>query len=773
MNWKYTNLLLLFIIFSSASIYAQKGGVKGFVYNKETREPILFTNAYLEGTTMGGATDVNGFYSISQVPDGSYTLLVSSLGFDTDRVQITIKNSGIINQNLFISERSVELKAFEVSADKQERKTEVRMSVTKITPAEIKQLPTVGGDADFAQYLQVVPGVVFTGDQGGQLYIRGGSPVQNKILLDGMIIYNAFHSIGLFSVFDADIMRSADVYTGGFGAEYGGRTSSIMDITTREGSKTGFGGKVSVSTFGAKALIEGPLKKPKDLKDGSISYVLSAKTSYLDQTSKSIYEYVDTNGLPYSFNDIYGKISFAGGSGSKIDLFGFTFNDRAKYTNGTSLNWRNNGGGGKFVLVPKNSSALVDGNFAYTSYKINMDEASGLNRESGISGFNMGLNSTYFLGKDEFKFGIDIVANQTTYSFNNTQNRIINEDGGSTELGLYFKYKWRIGDKLIIDPSVRIQYYATVSAFSPEPRIGMKYNVTDKIRIKGAAGMYSQNLIAANSDRDVVNLFYGFIASPDDVQSEITLQNGKTKSVKKPIQKSNHFILGGEYDLTKAISINIEGYYKQFTQLININRNKIFEDNDENADKPDVYKKDYIVETGDAYGVDFSAKYEYKRIYLWAVYSLGKTTRWDGIQEYAPIFDRRHNVNFVGSITLGKNLDWEINARYNYGSGLPFTQTAGFYEQIDLSDNTEDVNTSNGDIGTLYSEINQGRLPYYSRIDATVKKKFELTKNMRMEAAVGVTNLINEVNVFYFDRLTYVQVNQLPFMPNASLSITW
>lgn len=773
MNFKYTHLLLFLVIFSSSVVYAQKGGVKGFVYNKETREPILFTNAFLEGTTMGASTDVNGFYSISKVPDGEYTLMVSSLGFDTDRVQITIKNNNTLNQNLFISERSVELKAFEVSADKQERKTEVRMSVTKITPTEIKQLPTVGGDADFAQYLQVVPGVVFTGDQGGQLYIRGGSPVQNKILLDGMIIYNAFHSIGLFSVFDADIMRSADVYTGGFGAEYGGRTSSIMDITTREGNKTGFGGKVSVSTFGAKALIEGPLKKPKDLKDGSISYVLSAKTSYLDQTSKSIYEYVDTNGLPYSFNDIYGKISFSGGTGSKIDLFGFTFNDRAKYTNGTSLNWKNNGGGGKFVLVPKNSSALVDGNFSYTSYKINMDEASGLNRESGISGFNLGLNSTYFLGKDEFKFGIDIVANQTTYSFNNAQNRTISEDGGSTELGLYFKYKWRIGDKLIIDPSLRIQYYATISAFSPEPRVGLKYNVTDKIRIKGAAGMYSQNLIAANSDRDVVNLFYGFIASPDNVQSEITLQNGSTRKVNNPLQKSNHFILGGEYDITNAISVNVEGYYKQFTQLININRNKIFEDNDENADKPDIYKKDYIVETGGAYGIDFSAKYDYKRIYIWAVYSLGKTTRWDGIQEYAPVFDRRHNINFVGSVTLGKNLDWEINMRYNYGSGLPFTQTAGFYEQINLSDNTVDVNTSNGSLGTLYSDINKGRLPYYSRLDATVKKRFELTKNMKMEAAVGVTNLINEVNVFYFDRLTYVQVNQLPFMPNASLSITW
>src|SRR5690606_13999774 len=136
------------------------------------------------------------------------------------------------------------------------------MSVVKISPKEIKQLPTIGGEADLAQYLQVLPGVVFTGDQGGQLYIRGGSPVQNKVLMDGMIVYNPFHSIGLFSVFETDIIRNADVYTGGFTAEYGGRISSIMDTTTRDGNSKYFGGKVGFSPSGAKLLLEGPLKKP-------------------------------------------------------------------------------------------------------------------------------------------------------------------------------------------------------------------------------------------------------------------------------------------------------------------------------------------------------------------------------------------------------------------------------------------------------------------------------------------------------------------------------
>jgi len=125
-----------------------------------------------------------------------------------------------------------------------------------------------------------------------------------------MIIYNPFHSIGLFSVFDTDIMRNADVYSGGFNAEYGGRISSVMDITTRDGNKSRISGKLSATTFGAKALIEGPLKKLDQSGGGSSSFILSAKQSYLDVTSEALYPWVnDGDGLPFVYRDLYGKVS--------------------------------------------------------------------------------------------------------------------------------------------------------------------------------------------------------------------------------------------------------------------------------------------------------------------------------------------------------------------------------------------------------------------------------------------------------------------------------
>lgn len=206
---------LLLLVSVSASL-AQTGSVRGFVYEKESGEPVIFTNVVLEGTTYGIATDVNGYYNITKLPTGDYTLRVSYIGFDTVRVNIKVGNGQIVNQNAYLKKQDIRLGTVVISQEALKKTTEVDVAVETITPKQIKHIPTIGGEPDIAQYLQILPGVVFTGDQGGQLYIRGGTPIQNVVLLDGMVVYNPFHSIGLFSVFDTDILRNVDVYTGAF-----------------------------------------------------------------------------------------------------------------------------------------------------------------------------------------------------------------------------------------------------------------------------------------------------------------------------------------------------------------------------------------------------------------------------------------------------------------------------------------------------------------------------------------------------------------------------
>jgi len=746
---------------------AQTGIIRGFVYEKESGEPVLYTNVYLFKTTFGATTDENGFFTISKIPPGEYTLMVTYIGFDTLKIPVTVAKNDLLTKKLYLNKLTVELMEVSVSASKQDKTTQTQTSIIKITPKEITHIPTIGGQPDLAQYLQVLPGVIFSGDQGGQLYIRGGPPIQNKVLLDGMIIYNPFHSIGLFSVFDVDILKNVDVYTGGFNAEYGGRISSVMDITTKDGNWKRFGGKVDVSTFGAKALFEGPIAKAKTENDASASLILSVKGSYLEQSSKIFYTYINENGLPYDYLDIYGKISINTPNGSKVNLYGFDFNDKVQYQILQNYNWNSYGGGLNFIAIPGKTPVLLEGHIAYSYYKVNMAQVNMSPRSSSIGGFNVGLDFTYFFGKSSLRYGLEGSGYHTVLSFFNSINRNINYDQNTTEASVYAKYKWLVG-KFVIEPGLRLQYYATLTNLRLEPRLAIKYNMLPSFRLKMAAGMYSQDLISTTYSQDVVNLFTGYLAAPQNLQQEFMGQKVNTR-----LQLCDQVIFGFEWDLTKNFLLNVEGYYKYYPQLTTMNRNKLYDDTPENASKPDYFKKDFVLETGDAEGIDVSLKYQLPRFSVWVTYSLCYVHLYDGVIHYVPIWDRRHNLNVVATYLFGRKGSWEVDARYNFGSGFPFTQTQGFYEMIPFVNMGGDYTKTNGDLGILLADYNKGRLTSYSRLDLSLKKTFFLGKNTKLDATVSVTNALNQTNIFYFDRITYTQVNQLPFMPSAGMSITF
>ena len=772
-------LTSLFLLLTGFASFAQEdNSIKGFVYEESTGEPMMFTNVYLKGTTFGGSTNENGYFNINRIPDGRYTLLITSVGYDTIRETFNLSKGQSINRKYYMKETSQKLETVTITADKIEARTETKTSVITVTPKTITKIPSVGGQADFAQYLQVVPGVIFTGDQGGQLYIRGGSPIQNKVLLDGMVVYNPFHSIGLFSVFDTDIIRNADVYTGGFGAEYSGRISSIMDISTRDGNKKRLSGKIGANCFGAKVMLEGPLKKAKTPDDATISFILSAKNSYLEQSSQYLYPYASETGLPFNYQDFYGKVSLNAPNGSKINLFGFSFNDQVNnYMSLSDFGWDSYGAGANFLVIPGKAPVMIEGNIAYSSYTSRMKEADSPDRYSNINGFNMGFDFSQFMGKNTLKYGIEMLGYTTDYqTYSVYGHNKIGARLNSTEIGAYAKYKAVLG-KFLLEPSIRLQYYASLSDLSPEPRLAIKYNATDRLRLKAAAGMYSQNFVAATSDRDVVNLFYGFLSGIDNLPETY---NGD--EIKSNLQKANHFILGSEFDLSRNATLNIEGYWKDFVQLTNINRNKLYPDTPENSQIPDLLKKDFTKETGDAYGFDVSLKYEDQHWYLWAVYALGFVTREyekaveDGVElmEYAPHFDRRHNVNVILTYTAGSKRQWEFSGRWNFGTGFPFTQVQGFYEYYSFQDGINfDYTTTNGELGVLYGDLNAGRLPTYHRFDIDVKRKFYFSENTMLEADFSVTNVYNRNNVFYVNMITSEIARQLPILPTFGLTFSF
>ncbi|MBK9014972.1 MAG: carboxypeptidase-like regulatory domain-containing protein [Saprospiraceae bacterium] len=756
-----------------ATANAQKGGVlRGNIFDKNTGEPMIFSTVVLQGTTIGTTSDVDGFFSIGNIPVGSYTLVVSSIGYDSTAIKVTIKEGGINSQRVMLTASSIQLGTVEISSRREQARSDVSISKVTVTANQIRSLPGTGGQADIAQYLPVLPGIISTGDQGGQIYIRGGSPIQNRILLDGMTIFNPFHSIGFYSVFETETIKTVDVLTAGFNAEYGGRVSAVVDLKTREGNKKRIAGLVSANPFQAKAVLEGPLKKFQE-GSGSTSFLFTAKHSYINETSPLLYSYAvdttfyptsdaglsekDRKRLPFSFTDFYGKLSFLTNNGSKLNLFGFNFNDDVNYIGVAKLGWQNVGGGANFTLIPPNSNLVIGGTVAYSDYSIELQEAGEQPRSSGISNYNVKLDFTYFGLRNEIKYGFEVIGLDTKFKFRNFVGNTISQNDNTTELGAFIKYKARYGD-FIFEPSLRFQLYASQGTSNLEPRLGLKYNVTDGFRLKAAGGFYSQNLISSVSELDVVNLFVGFLTGPEE---QVTKPNS-TESAPHRLQKAFHAVVGTEIDLSKNVELNVEPYFKNFTQLIQINRNKL------SPTDPN-----FVTEKGKAYGIDLTLRYETKKLYLWSTYSLAYVDRNDGEQNYPTIFDRRHNVNLLGTYKFGEKLEWEAALRWNMGSGFPFTQTQGFYGNINFNDglNTDPL-TTNGELGiVLDGKRNGGRLPYYHRLDGSLKRVFKFGKYTSLEVVASATNMYNRENIFYFDRVRNKRINQLPIMP--SLGVTF
>jgi len=756
---KYTILLCFFLI--SVFAMAQNAVIKGFTYDESTGESLPYCTIQLMGTSFGALSDVTGAFLINKIPAGTYTVKVSLLGYIDLFDTVEVSGNTTLTKRYSISPNSQTLDAVQIVGENTRKEQETRTSVISVTPKDMSKMPAIGGQPDFAQYLQVLPGIISTGDQGGQLYVRGGTPVQNMLLMDGVILFNPFHSIGIFSVFDMDIMSSADVYTGGFGAEFGGRISSVMDIKTRDGNKKRLSGKVDINNIGGQLLFEGPLLKLKEDRKTSISFILSGKGSFLDKSSKAFYPYVkNEDGLPYSFLDFYGKLTLATRNGTRWNIFGFNYDDRVRYSKVANYGWDNWGIGSNFLIVPGDAPTTIEGSLAYSKYSSELQDANFDPRKSSMDGFTFNLGFNYYLGNSLLKVGIDVVGYNTNYEYYTIYHAQRTIEDHTTDMSLFVKYKYNFRNKLLIEPGFRLQYYYSLGEVSPEPRLAFKYNILKNLRLKLAAGMYSQNLVSITSDRDVVSLFNGFLSSP--LESDLlpnTLINDD-KEMKGRLQKSQHVILGLEYDPINPLSINIEGYYKNFSQLISANRYKMLESDNE-----------FIWEKGNAYGGDISVKYEQKGVYLWFVYSLGWVKRDDGKITYFPHFDRRHNINLVASYSFGKRRSWEINCRWNFGTGFPFTQTQAYYPHYDPTHINDDYVNSNEDVYFLLADLNQARLPSYHRLDLGAKKKFFLGPRHTLELYLSMTNIYNYKNVFYVNRTTNDIVYQLPFL--YYFGMTW
>lgn len=757
-------VLLFLSLLSMAYVHAQHAQIKGFVVDASNGQAVIAASVWLEGTQRGTATNATGFFQIPNIAPGEWILHIRFVGYEEYMLTLTLQDQDSKQFLIQLKPQTIQLGEARISGKRRIWEQTNTVSVHKLTPATIQKIPSISGTPDLGEYLQVLPGIIFTGDQGGQFYVRGGAPVHNLVKLDGMTVINPFHSIGFVSVFDTETFAGVDVYTAGFSSPYGGRLSSVIDIRTRPANRRQVAGTLNLTNFGYGVTLDVPLVKMKTDDPRSVSILLSNKNSYIDQIDDAIYPHLGKHGIPYEYNDLYGKISMLSRRGDQLEVMGMKISDRAWFGETMESNWVNGAGGIRWITAPSSSQWLYQASSYYSDYQGSFDEKDQRTRKTRFNSLENQMKVWRSGDRMDWDIGLSMNIYNSIHSFQGIQGITEEWEYFTTELVTYVDNITRLG-KWLIEPGIHLVYYADQTFISPEPRLKIKYALSEAISLNMATGMYSQNLMSANSDRDVVSLFQGYYMGPDLVQDYF-----HGDYIIDKVQQAWHAVMGINLLTKKDIRITLEGYVKNFTRLVSFNRNKIFQDSDFTRHLPEYLRSYFLLEKGYAYGTDFLLDYTHEDLSIWVGYSLAWVFREDEQLQYVPHYDRRHNLNLLVGYPFGKNKNWNLKARWNLGSGFPFTQTNGVYEDMALNYGSYNMDfAANSQLMAWYADLNQGRLPWYHRLDVTLNRNFDFGHNLKLELSAGVINAYNRRNMFYINRLTYEKIDQFPILPHVSV----
>ncbi|HTO92753.1 MAG TPA: TonB-dependent receptor [Bacteroidota bacterium] len=737
-----TLLLLAAVRGASAQTPAPGGApeptdIRGVVSDSATGERIPGANVMLGNTGRGASTNNLGFYLISSVPAGTYQITVSAVGFARRTVTVTVTDGKSQTLNVRLGARLIEERELVVESHAISSLAERSASVHVITPAEIKQLPTVG-QQDLLRSLQILPGIASTSDVSARFFVRGGAGDQNLILLDGMRIYNPYHAFGLFSVLDPDIIRNAEVYTGAFPAGYGGRLSSVVNVTTRDGNMSKISGNASASLLSGKLELDGPLGEEN-------SWMVNGRSSLLTGSIDRLIP----NSSPMSFDDLFFKAT-VGTSTGRFGLRAFTSADdvRPVGIDQPDYSWRSQAVAGVF------SSLLADRLYldATTSYS---HSAIAQNPKAGgaIHAQSSELNEATFRAEmTSFLEGGNTLFEGFEFNFPSISDSLYVRNlfpRAYADAGLEW-YTWvryqGVAGQLRYDLGVHADVVRVIDG-GPllqclQPRITLTWDFGQSWLAKASYGIFTQNLITVSNEDDLISLFDAWVWLPDRLRPE----------------EARHYVLGLEGNLLPSLATSVQVYLKDFRSLTLYNADKIFPDD-----------PDYISGTGIARGLEVLLRYGTSLMDLYASYSLSDVTVSANDITYAPRYDRRHTVKATGTIHLLAGLDATL--RWEYGSGYPFTQAAGQYTHLLLGEIDTDPYPEGGGATTqTLGAKNAARLPAYHRIDGGISYR-QAIGMFRATAGLSIINLTNTKNILYYDRASGKTDYMIPLFPTASLTL--
>jgi len=735
-------LLLSAIIILPAKLSPQETGtLRGSILDSLSSEALPFTNIILENTSIGASSDAHGYFVITNIPaNRTYTLIVSYMGYTTKTLNVKIKANEITQLQVLLSPTKIQIETIEKVSEKYKRPNETDLGLQKMDIRKIKSLPK-GVETDIFRSLQFIPGVQSTGDVSARYYVRGSSSNQNLILYNGVTVYNPFHALGLFSIIDPDIINSLEFYKGGFPAEYGGKLSSVLNLVTKDGNRNKYSGSASLSFLTAKASIEGPLPIG--------SFIVTGRKSLFSDILKKFLNYKKA---PFDFHDLAFKFnSTSSGTKTLSKFFLHGFNSSDKLTNESpelaDYSWSNNIYGAYLFQELENLPIYFEANLSLSGFNGEVISKESLTkpRRNVITDISLKSDFTYINAKrNELQVGYNLKSIKTKLYFENLQGGITDLDDKALQFTLYGKYKFLQWESFGADVGARMNILTLTSQRTSfiEPRINLTYNILPNLLIKGAWGIYTQELITLTNEDEVISLFEPWVITPDYL---------------KP-SEAIHYVLGLEFNSFSNFNFTIETYYKQMKNTAEQFDNKI------KASDPD-----FIEGKGESYGSEFMFSYQTNFIQAIASYSLSWAYKEINNWISYPKYDSRHNVNLNITMDLGDG--WEVSSSWFFNSGLPFTPIIGYYDKLTINDlfDTDPLFGSYNPF-TILGDRNIGRLPTYHRLDISLNKNFEiyLTKIL---ISLNILNVYDRKNIFYFDRKTGKQVNMLPILPTVTVRL--
>ncbi len=777
-------ILLLF----SFAVFSQKITVSGFVENAETGERIIGANVYNQKLGFGTASNVYGFYSLTFKQKIS-RLTVSFIGYQTQTVDLSLRKDTVIN---FAMVPNTELEEVIVTGKQNAVKTS-QMSSIDIPLHAVQKLPVLFGETDVLKTIQLMPGVQSGSEGTSGVYVRGGGPDQNLILLDGVPVYNVNHLFGFFSVFNGYAVNDITLIKGGFPARYGGRLSSVIDIRMKEGNMKKFSGEASSSFIASKISFEGPIIKDKT------SFIISARRTYLDAIAAPFMKLFsafafDTEKFSagYFFYDINAKINHKFSDKDRLFLSIYTGKDKAyvkseenwdtygntnRYKTDFDLHWGNITSALRWnhVYTPKlfGNTTITYSRYSfitaiteedtYTSWSDPSDntvyhDKFGISYLSGIEDYaikadydflpspshkiKFGANGIYHIFKpgvsalrvsdDENKQNID-----TTYGSKNIYAR---------EYAVYAEDDIRIGKFIKFNIGGRASALSVQDTFyySLEPRISARFLITDKWSVKAAYSEMTQYLhFLTNST----------IGLPTD------LWLPATKRI--PPQHSVQYAAGTAISLPHNLNLTIEAYYKDMTNLIEYKEGAGFFEDPEDGNLAGIGWEDKVeIGKGNSYGAEIMLSRNIGNLTGWLAYTWSKTNRrFENIsfgQEFPYRYDRRHDASIAVTYKFNDKID--IGATWVYGTGISVTLAQQRYLPLNsIEDLIEQKKNSGveyyyyGDNSVeYYGKRNNYRLPDYHRLDLSINFNKKVKYGTRTWN-VSVYNAYNRKNAFYVD----------------------